>query len=71
MLKKTTALKKGVSETIGFRFILNFVGTSISLLEAQAATGRIIDPRSAEKMSVGEATQKRLIDRQFEAVLLR
>ena len=41
------------------------------MLEAQAATGRIVDPKTAEKMSVNEAAQKRLIDRQFEAVLTR
>jgi len=46
-------------------------GTSISLLEAQAATGRIIDPKNGERMSVHEASQKRVIDRQFETVLAR
>nr|XP_026689896.1 desmoplakin-like [Ciona intestinalis] len=46
-------------------------GTAVSLLEAQAATGSIIDPNSAEKMSVKEATKCGLIDRQFQAVLER
>ena len=43
----------------------------MSLLEAQAATGRIINPLDGEKMSVDEARTKGLIDRQFEVVLRR
>ena len=43
----------------------------MSLLEAQAATGRIINPLDGEKMSVDEARIKGLIDRQFEVVLRR
>jgi len=43
----------------------------MSLLEAQAATGRIIDPKTGERMSVHEASQKRVIDTQFEITLAR
>ena len=32
-------------------------GTGIELLEAQAATGNLIDPKSAKKMSVDEAAR--------------
>nr|XP_026689825.1 plectin-like isoform X2 [Ciona intestinalis] len=46
-------------------------GNAISLLEAQAATGRVIDPCTAQRMSVQEASDKGLIDKQFETVLLR
>uniref|UniRef100_H2ZEQ9 Uncharacterized protein n=1 Tax=Ciona savignyi TaxID=51511 RepID=H2ZEQ9_CIOSA len=46
-------------------------GTAISLLEAQAATGSIIEPNTGEKMSVNEAKVRGLIDREFEAVLVR
>lgn len=50
---------------------ISFQGTSISLLEAQAATGRILDPKTGERISVSDASRKGLIDRQFEAVLVR
>lgn len=43
----------------------------MSLLEAQAATGSIIDPENGAKMSVTDAKTSGLIDRQFEAVLSR
>nr|XP_039253948.1 plectin-like [Styela clava] len=46
-------------------------GTAISLLEAQAATGNIIDPVTGRKMSVKEATQLGLLDKVYETVLLR
>lgn len=46
-------------------------GTAISLLEAQAATGNIIDPLTGRKMSVKEASQLGVLDRVYEAVLLR
>jgi len=46
-------------------------GTAVSLLEAQAATGRILNPVNGDKMSVAEASQVKLIDRQFQAVLAR
>ncbi|CBY34044.1 unnamed protein product [Oikopleura dioica] len=46
-------------------------GTAISLLEAQAATGNVIDPITGEYMAVEEATRKGLIDRQYEAILSR
>ena len=48
-----------------------YLGTSINLLEAQAATGRIINPVTGEKLSVKEAASKKLIDRQFETSLSR
>nr|XP_039257013.1 plectin-like isoform X4 [Styela clava] len=37
-------------------------GTGIELLEAQAATGNIIDPKNASKLSVDEAAKSGLID---------
>jgi len=43
----------------------------MGLLEAQAATGCIIDLRTGERMSVHEASQKRVIDSQFEMTLSR
>lgn len=51
--------------------VLSPIGTSISLLEAQAATGRILDPVTGKRYSVAEASKQKLIDRQFEAVLSR
>jgi len=60
-----------------FALLTNFVslfyfkGTALGLLEAQAGVGSIIDPLSGEKMSVSEALQKNLLDRQFAAVLAR
>ena len=41
-------------------------GTAISLLEAQAATGNVIDPITGEYMAVEQATRTGLIDRQYE-----
>ena len=46
-------------------------GTAISLLEAQAATGAIIDPANGERMSVEESQRRGFIDRQYETVLLK
>merc|ERR1712176_975750 len=46
-------------------------GTAVSLLEAQAATGNVIDPITGEYMAVEEATRKGLIDRQYEQILTR
>lgn len=46
-------------------------GTAVSLLEAQAATGNMINPYNGAKISVEEAKKQGLIDRQFEAVLVR
>jgi len=46
-------------------------GTAISLLEAQAATGNVIDPITGEYMAVEQATRTGLIDRQYEAILAR
>ena len=46
-------------------------GTAVGLLEAQAATGSIINPYNGEKMSVEEATKVGLIDPQLAAVLVR
>uniref|UniRef100_H2ZEN3 Uncharacterized protein n=1 Tax=Ciona savignyi TaxID=51511 RepID=H2ZEN3_CIOSA len=46
-------------------------GTSISLLEAQAATGRVIDVETADKLSVKEASERGVIDGQFETILSR
>jgi len=46
-------------------------GTALSLLEAQAATGSIIDPINGDMMSVDDALKKGLLDRSFAAVLAR
>ena len=46
-------------------------GTAISLLEAQAATGSVIDPLSGRKMSVAEGFQLGLLDKVYETVLSR
>lgn len=46
-------------------------GTAISLLEAQAATGNIIDPVTGRKTSVKEAAQLGLLDKVYESILLR
>lgn len=46
-------------------------GTALSLLEAQAATGSIIDPISGDMMGVGDALERQLLDRSFAAVLSR
>lgn len=43
----------------------------MSLLEAQAATGSIIDPVAGSKMSVDNAQKQGLVDRGFAAVLKR
>ena len=43
----------------------------MSLLEAQAATGSIIDPVAGAKMSVENAQKEGLVDRAFAAVLKR
>jgi len=46
-------------------------GTAISLLEAQAATGSVIDPTNGMKMSVAEGYQNGLLDKVYETVLTR
>ena len=46
-------------------------GTAISILEAQAATGNIIDPLTGEKMCVTDAAQNGLLDKIYEQCLLR
>ncbi|XP_078482518.1 uncharacterized protein LOC100182972 [Ciona intestinalis] len=46
-------------------------GTAISLLEAQAATGNIIDPITGRKMSVADAFQLGLLDKVYETVVSR
>ena len=43
----------------------------MSLLEAQAATGSIIDPINGDMMGVDDALKKGLLDRSFAAVLAR
>ena len=45
--------------------------TAITLLEAQAATGSIVDPLTGRKMSVKEAAELGFIDTVFEQCLLR
>lgn len=45
--------------------------TAIALLEAQAATGNIIDPLTGRKMSVNEAAEMNFIDKVYEQCLLR
>lgn len=55
----------------GFQNKLVSRGTALSLLEAQAATGSIIDPVAGEKMSVENAQTQGLVDRAFAAVLKR
>ena len=45
MLSITQAVNRGIIKR----------GTGIELLEAQAATGNLIDPRTAKKMSVADA----------------
>ena len=46
-------------------------GTAISLLEAQAATGSIIDPYNGTKMSVEDAEKAGLIDKFLSSALTR
>nr|XP_018670703.1 desmoplakin-like isoform X2 [Ciona intestinalis] len=46
-------------------------GTALSLLEAQAAVGSIIDPHKGSKMGVADALQQELLDKNFAAVLFR
>ena len=46
-------------------------GTAVGLLEAQAATGSIINPYNGEKMSVDEAVKEGLLDRQLATILSR
>ena len=46
-------------------------GTAISLLEAQAATGNVIDPINGLKMSVAEGYRQGLLDKVYETVLSR
>ncbi len=48
-----------------------YTGTALSLLEAQAATGSIIDPISGDMMGVSDALERKLLDRSFAAVLSR
>ena len=43
----------------------------MSLLEAQAAVGSIADPMTGEHVSVNEALERQLLDKQFAAVLGR
>ena len=43
--------------------------TAVELLEAQAATGSMIDPISGKKMSVSRAVRVGLVDRQFARAL--
>lgn len=43
----------------------------VSLLEAQAATGRILDPTTGGRHSVEDALKEGLIDKQAETVLNR
>nr|CAB3264935.1 plectin [Phallusia mammillata] len=53
MLSIAEAARKGIIKR----------GTAIELLEAQAATGNIVDPKTGNKMSVEQAYNKGLIDR--------
>ena len=46
-------------------------GAAISLLEAQAATGSIIDPHSGRRTSVSDAHQLGLFDKIYETVISR
>nr|XP_039271715.1 desmoplakin-like [Styela clava] len=46
-------------------------GTAVSLLEAQAAVGSIIDPHDGQKMSVEEAKLRGLIDNKMASVIIR
>jgi len=46
-------------------------GTALSLLEAQAGTGSIIDPANGATMNVKEALENGIIDKTFAAVLSR
>jgi len=46
-------------------------GTALSLLEAQAAVGSIVDPISGEHMSVKEAFEQHLLDKSFADLLSR
>ncbi|XP_039247898.2 uncharacterized protein LOC120325800 [Styela clava] len=45
--------------------------TCMALLEAQVATGRIVDPKTGARYSVAEATKAGVVDKQLEAVLAR
>ena len=64
-----TGLKKSIFTAQKEEYISR--STAISLLEAQAATGNIIDPISARKMSVTEAAQDGQFDKIYEQCLLR
>ena len=46
-------------------------GTALELLEAQAGTGRIIDPKSGERLSVDDAFARGLFDRRYSDTLKR
>ena len=40
-------------------------GTALELLEAQAATGKIVDPKTGERYSVDDAFARGLFDRRY------
>lgn len=46
-------------------------GMAVALLEAQAATGSLIDPKTARRMTVKEATALGLLDKLYENVVSR
>ena len=46
-------------------------GTALELLEAQAATGKIIDPISGERLTVDDAFIRGLFDRRYQDTLKR
>ncbi|XP_078460397.1 uncharacterized protein LOC144724944 isoform X1 [Lampetra planeri] len=65
---------EGTKETIslydGFKRNLIKTGTGLVLLEAQAASGFIIDPVKNEKLSVEEAVQKGVVGPEYKDKLL-
>lgn len=46
-------------------------GEALGLLEAQVATGSLIDPKTMKKMNVSSAVRHGVIDKQFEEILSR
>ena len=49
----------------------SFPGTALSLLEAQAAVGGILDPTSGEQLSLDEAIERHLVDNEMGALVRR
>ncbi|CAK8691039.1 unnamed protein product [Clavelina lepadiformis] len=68
-IEKAGNLKLSINDAIKHGLIKH--GTGLVLLEAQAATGNVIDPKTAEHMSVAEAVRRGIIDMKYRDALER